>query len=74
MKKDVFVKIVTFVNKDNQQDTVSVVGDEDLTANSFEGQVFDEYYNTSGLYKAIRAIESKGHKVIYSEFNHPVEL
>ena len=72
MKTEVKVKIVTFINKDNPQDTVSVVGDDDLTANSYEGQIFGEYCNVTGLYQLISYFGKAGHNVITTDFFYPV--
>ena len=59
--------VITFIHKDTGE-TYSVVGkDSDINSNSFEDSIFGEYYNVTGLYKAIGQVERLGHKVVTTE-------
>jgi len=73
MKTTVHVHVALFVNKDNPNDTFEVIGDGDITGNSFEGMIFNHHINVTGLWKAIRFMESEGHKVVMNEFDHEIE-
>ena len=67
MEKNVKVKVVTFVNKDDANDTYSVVGDEDVSAQSFEDTIFGERFNATGLWKVMYSLSKKGHRVLITD-------
>lgn len=72
--KSVKVHIVLFVSKLDPEDTFSVVGDEDVKSDSFEGTIFGEHYCCSGLYKAMSHAKSLGHTVIESKHDVTVNI
>ena len=57
------VTVVTFIHKDTKE-TFFVVGDDNITSNSFEDTIFGEYYNCTGLWKAMSHAEKLGHTVL----------
>ncbi len=73
MKIKVPVKVVTIVNKDTGK-TKSIIGNDDITVDGFEGRIFGQYFNVSGLWKAIKILEEKGHKVIETSTKVEIEI
>jgi hypothetical protein len=74
MKTKVKVHIITFINGLDKEDTFSVVGDEDIEAKDFCGEIFGHDFDVTGLHKAITYLKNLGvgHQVLKTE--HEIEI
>ena len=75
MKKiKVPVKVITFIHKDTGKTESFVFDDNRDTADSFEGKIFEEYYNCTGFYKAESAVVRAGHKELVTDTFIEIEI